>query len=131
MRRVLAPVRTTGEMTDGVERTDRVEIEEVLEAAHEAYVANALAHGSPPYSLDIRRSEAEVTVRVRDAGPGIPDTFAPSLFETFTRATKEPAGSGLGLAIVKRLALAAGGEAWYEPNSPGGACFCVSFPARP
>ena len=26
-------------MTDGVERTDRVEIEEVLEAAHEAYVA--------------------------------------------------------------------------------------------
>jgi signal transduction histidine kinase len=95
------------------------------------YVANALAHGSPPYSLDIRRSEAVVTVRVRDAGPGIPVAFAPRLFETFARATKEPAGSGLGLAIVKRLALAAGGDAWHEPNSPQGACFCVSFPAMP
>ena len=93
------------------------------------YVANALAYGSPPFNLDIRRGGGVVTVRVRDAGPGIPVAFAPRLFETFARATKEPAGSGLGLAIVKRLALAAGGDAWHEPNSPRGACFCVSFPA--
>jgi PAS domain S-box-containing protein len=93
------------------------------------YVANALAYGSPPFNLDIRRGGGVVTVRVRDAGPGIPVAFAPRLFETFARATKEPAGSGLGLAIVKRLALAAGGDAWHEPNNPQGACFCVSFPA--
>jgi two-component system, sensor histidine kinase and response regulator len=95
------------------------------------YVANALAYGSPPYHLDIHHDEAVITVRVRDAGPGVADTFAPRLFETFTRATKEPAGTGLGLAIVKRLATAAGGDAWHEPNSPRGACFCVSFPAAP
>jgi signal transduction histidine kinase len=40
------------------------------------YVANALAYGSPPYYLDIHRDEAVITVRVRDAGPGVADTFA-------------------------------------------------------
>jgi PAS domain S-box-containing protein len=95
------------------------------------YVANALAYGSPPYRVEITRDEVAVTVRVRDAGPGVPDTFAPKLFETFARAAREPAGTGLGLAIVKRLALAAHGDAWYEPNTPHGACFCVSLPAAP
>jgi PAS domain S-box-containing protein len=92
------------------------------------YVANALAYGSPPYRVEIRCEEAAVTVRVRDAGSGVPDGFAPRLFETFARAASEPGGTGLGLAIVKRLALAARGDAWYESNSPQGACFCVSLP---
>jgi PAS domain S-box-containing protein len=94
------------------------------------YVANALAYGSPPYHVEFQRSAALVTVRVRDAGPGVPDPFVPRLFDTFARGAREPAGTGLGLAIVKRLALAAGGDAWYEPNSPQGACFCVSLPGR-
>jgi PAS domain S-box-containing protein len=93
------------------------------------YVANALAYGCPPYQIEIRHNETAVTVCVRDAGPGVPEAFAPRLFETFARAATEPAGTGLGLAIVKRLARASGGDAWYEPNSPRGACFCVSFPA--
>jgi PAS domain S-box-containing protein len=94
------------------------------------YVENALAYGSPPYRVEIGRDDAAVTVRVRDRGPGVSDAFAPRLFDTFARAAREPAGTGLGLAIVKRLAVSAGGDAWYEPDSPRGACFCVSFPAE-
>src|ERR671924_1143030 len=62
--------------------------------------------------------------------PGVPDAFAPRLFDTFARAAREPPGTGLGLAIVRRLAVSAGGDAWYEPDSPRGACFCVSFPVE-
>src|ERR671925_453629 len=94
------------------------------------YVENALAYGSPPYRVEIERDDAAVTVRVRDRGPGVPDAFAPRLFDTFARAAREPPGTGLGLAIVRRLAVSAGGDAWYEPDSPRGACFCVSFPVE-
>jgi len=95
------------------------------------YVANALAYGSPPLlpRHPPRRSGHHGTRPRRR--PRRRGHLRPTLFETFTRATKGPAGTGLGLAIVKRLATSAGGDAWHEPNSPRGACFCVSLPAPP
>ena len=71
-------------------------------------------------------------MRVRDAGPGVPDDFVPRLFEKFARLDKKKSksvqGTGLGLSIVRGLADNNGGEAWYEPNQPAGACFCFRLP---
>jgi len=68
---------------------------------------------------------------VRDTGPGVPSEFVPRLFEHFTRVEGNSGGqqgAGLGLAIVAGLAQANHGSAWYEPNTPQGACFVVRIP---
>ena len=71
-------------------------------------------------------------IRVTDAGPGVPEAFRPHLFERFSRgpaAERKAEGTGLGLWIVRNFARANGGEAWYEPRTPDGSCFCLRLPA--
>jgi signal transduction histidine kinase len=94
-------------------------------------VENALRHGAPPVEIDVRDAGASIELRVRDGGEGVPETFVPHLFEKFARADPRPrttSGSGLGLPIVRSLAEINGGEAWYEPGDPSGACFAVRLP---
>jgi signal transduction histidine kinase len=94
-------------------------------------VENALRYGEPPVLVSSAACPGGIEVRVRDHGQGVPDELAPSLFDRFTRGPGATArakhGTGLGLSIVRGLARAGGGEAWYEPASPG-ARFVVRFP---
>ena len=57
---------------------------------------------------------AEVTLLVRDTGPGIPEDELGTVFERFVqgrrRDTKSTGGSGLGLAIVQSLVKLHGGR---------------------
>lgn len=96
------------------------------------YVANALRYGAPPFLVEGRAEGSEVELRVRDHGDGVPQDFVPRLFEKFSQANPvagaERRGFGLGLSIVRALAEAQQGRAWYEPNRPRGACFCISLP---
>lgn len=94
------------------------------------YLHNAAHHGAPPVTVTSRTADGLVELRVVDRGPGVPEEFRARLFQRFARA--EPSsgrGTGLGLAIVRDLARAAGGEAWYEPAAPHGACFGLTLPA--
>jgi signal transduction histidine kinase len=59
----------------------------------------------------------------------VPEEFVPRLFERFAQAGTKEGGTGLGLSIVRGLARAQGGEAWYEPDPGGGACFGVRLPS--
>jgi signal transduction histidine kinase len=71
----------------------------------------------------------QVRIGVADNGPGVPEEFVPELFREFSRAPgTAAAGTGLGLFVVRSLALAQGGEAWFERSSGGGAEFVVSVP---
>jgi signal transduction histidine kinase len=96
------------------------------------YLSNAVVYGTPPISVQVSHEEGSVVVRVRDGGTGVPEEFAPRLFEKFARLDKKKSksvqGTGLGLSIVRGLAENNGGEAWYEPNAPTGACFCFRLP---
>ncbi|HSQ16824.1 MAG TPA: ATP-binding protein, partial [Anaerolineales bacterium] len=64
--------------------------------------------------VNVQGKGPEVTVTVRDSGPGIPEESLPFVFERFYRVDKARAraegGSGLGLAIARQLARAHGGE---------------------
>ena len=73
---------------------------------------NARRHGAPPIEVSVRRAGGEVEVRVRDAGPGVPEAEREKVFEPFyRRAGGSSAGAGLGLALVRRIARRHGGEA--------------------
>ena len=69
----------------------------------------------------------EVTVRIKDTGPGIDNEILPRLFTKF--ATKSTNGTGLGLFICKGVIEAHGGTIWAENNKDGkGATFAFTLP---
>ncbi len=62
----------------------------------------------------------DLEIRVRDLGPGVPETELASIFERFRRGSAAAGGGlGLGLAICKGIALAHGGHIAAH-NAPGG-----------
>jgi PAS domain S-box-containing protein len=68
-----------------------------------------------------------VSVRVRDRGPGIPDSARKRLFEQFF--TTKDDGLGMGLAIVRSVVEAHGGKVRAENVDGGGAGFYIHLPA--
>lgn len=96
------------------------------------YLSNASKYGAAPFAVEVQQQGSFVVFAVTDAGEGVPDDFAPLLFERFTQASRgdlrTAAGTGLGLAIVAFLAEAQGGEVWFEHNRPRGARFCLRMP---
>jgi len=72
---------------------------------------------------------ADMSVEVRDNGPGIPDADKPHVFERVYRAvhTRSMPGSGLGLAIVSQCAEDNDGETYVRDNPGGGAVVGIRF----
>jgi two-component system sensor histidine kinase KdpD len=71
-----------------------------------------------------------VLLMVEDAGPGVPATALPHLFERFYRVPRRQglrseAGSGIGLAVVRGLAEAMSGSAEARPSTLGGLAVVV------
>jgi signal transduction histidine kinase len=98
------------------------------------YVENARNYGSPPIAIEATKNGQLVELRVTDQGDGVPQDFIQQLFGRFSRAdiarSRATQGTGLGLSIVRGLAQANGGDAWYEPNQPTGACFVAALPGH-
>ncbi|MDE2404564.1 MAG: sensor histidine kinase KdpD [Sphingomonadales bacterium] len=73
---------------------------------------NAVKHGGTgqPIVIDAREDGDGLVLRIRDAGPGLPDGAGTRIFETFARfeGSDRKGGTGLGLAIVKGFAEAMG-----------------------
>ncbi|MFO0552589.1 MAG: response regulator [Polyangiaceae bacterium] len=81
--------------------------------------------------LELERSDAEVTVRVRDTGCGIRPQLLPHVFDRFRqgRSTEARAGLGLGLSIVRHIVALHGGQVRAESAGEGhGATFIVELP---
>ena len=89
------------------------------------YVDNALAAmegrnaEAGPGSLCLSLAEDGPALRfdVVDEGAGVPEADRGRLFDPYFSTKRK--GTGLGLAIVRRIAQDHGGEARYQPRSPG------------
>jgi two-component system phosphate regulon sensor histidine kinase PhoR len=75
---------------------------------------------------------ADVLLKVKDSGPGIPPEHHARLFERFYRVDKarsrDLGGTGLGLAIVKHILQRHEGAVWVESEIGKGATFVCRFP---
>ncbi len=89
----------------------------------------AMAAKGGKLSLSASMVDSSLVIEVADTGPGIPQTIAGKLFQSFVTANK-PGGTGLGLAIVKKIVDEHGGIVKVE-SSPRGASFKIVLPQSP
>lgn len=96
-------------------------------------VRNAKRYGAAPVTLQVRRGEGTVTLRVEDAGPGVPPDALARLGEPFFRPesarSRETGGVGLGLTIVRSSVAACGGEVTFRNREPHGFCAEITLTA--
>jgi two-component system sensor histidine kinase MtrB len=98
-------------------------------------ITNAVDHGEGRgVRIQVRESENEVAIGVRDYGLGFNEEDAPYLFDRFWRAdpsrARSSGGTGLGLSIALEDAKLHQGQllAWGKPNQ--GAHFVLTLPKR-
>ena len=87
--------------------------------------------GGAPVRVAASGDTHRVTVRVVDAGRGIPPADRTHVFEPFFRGRREQRGSGLGLAICRGFVEANGGRIALQPGVRPGTAFAVTFPVAP
>jgi two-component system sensor histidine kinase CpxA len=98
---------------------------ELLHRAVENLIRNAISYSPQGASIDVElaRENAEVVIRVRDYGPGVPETELDKIFRPFYRVEehrgRNNGGVGLGLAIAQRAVAVHHGAIRANNASPG------------
>ena len=105
----------------------------LLARSVENVVRNGLRFSPPSGTLDVEvgHEGGQAVVRVRDRGPGIPESDLEAVFEPFHRAPGNdgPDGSGLGLAIARGAVELHGGSIAARNMDDGGLCVEIRLPA--
>jgi signal transduction histidine kinase len=77
--------------------------------------------------ISTRSEPDDVSVEVRDSGPGLTPAALDRVFEAFY--TTKPNGLGLGLSICRSIIEAHNGRLWASADLPRGASFQFTLPA--
>ena len=97
-------------------------------------VLNAIRH-TPPHgriTLEAKRLDDEVRIKICDTGEGIDEDALPYIFDRFWRGDKarpHTGSTGLGLAIARQLIQAHKGQIQVESQLGQGTTFTLSLPA--
>jgi len=115
--------------TDLVVRADPDELRRIVLSLGD----NAVRYAAPDGDVRVttRRSDGDVILEVRDAGPGIAAADLERIFEPFYRVRADaatPDGSGLGLAIAGSLADRNGGRLTVTSQVGTGSTFRLALP---
>ncbi len=99
-------------------------------------VSNAIkyTYNDTEVRVTLTSSGKNISICVRDSGPGFSDDDKLLLFRKFTTLSARPTGNesstGLGLAIVYDLVNDVGGSIKLVDDGKPGAFFCVTLPAN-
>jgi two-component system phosphate regulon sensor histidine kinase PhoR len=103
----------------------------------ENLIENAVKYGQSGGRVEVSLVERDrnVSVTVRDFGPGIAPEHLPRLTERFYRVdvveSRQKGGTGLGLALVKHILNRHKARLNVKSELGAGACFEVVFPKNP
>ncbi len=91
-------------------------------------VRNAREAMGPGGTLTVQATTqgAEISVTVRDSGPGMPEDVKARLFEPFF--TTKQGGTGLGLSLSRQIIEAHGGRIEVDSALGQGTAFVLTFP---
>ncbi len=107
---------------------------EAIGVALRNLVDNAIKYspGRPTVWIDWGPFHHYVAIRVRDQGPGIPESERRKIFRRFVRgsaaASTNAKGSGVGLAMVRHIVAAHGGEITVSSEAGHGSIFTMLLP---
>ena len=132
---------------EGSEQNKRVEFiadedatvvgdQSLLRSAFENIIRNALRHSEEGsivnVSSELEPTRGFVTIRVHDAGPGVPETMLEALFKPFVRVEtardRNSGGFGVGLAIASSAVRRHRGMVVARNHPQGGLEVTVSLP---
>lgn len=96
-------------------------------------IDNAVKYGKRA-TVAVEDSAAQLCIRVRDDGPGIPEPELERVFEPFQRLegsrNRATGGTGLGLTIARNVARAHGGELVLRNRATGGLEAVLTLPRQ-
>jgi PAS domain S-box-containing protein len=109
---------------------DRVQLQQVMmNLIMNSIDAMKEVDGRRELTINSRSAESEqVMVSVSDTGVGLPSQQADQIFNAFF-STKAH-GTGMGLRISRSIVESHGGRLWAADNSPCGASFHLTLPAK-
>src|SRR6267378_3664826 len=109
---------------------DRVQLQQVMmNLMINGIDAMKAVDGTRELAIKSQRAENEqVLVSVSDTGVGLPPQRADQIFNAFF--TTKPHGTGMGLRICRSILESHGGRLWATDNSPRGANFYITLPAK-
>jgi C4-dicarboxylate-specific signal transduction histidine kinase len=109
---------------------DRVQLQQVMmNLMINGMDAMKDADGTRKLAIKSQRRENErILVTVSDTGIGLPAQQAEQIFKAFF--TTKPQGTGMGLSISRSIVESHDGRLWAAENSPRGANFCFTLPAK-
>ena len=108
---------------------------DLLRSAIENVLRNAVrySHQDSLIDVSVARSGTEVSILIRDGGPGVPAKDLERIFEPFYRVAesrdRDTGGEGIGLAITAQVMKAHGGSASAANRREGGLEVRLSLPA--
>jgi signal transduction histidine kinase len=83
-------------------------------------------------AIEVRCSDGQLTIDVRDQGPGVAEAVRPILFDRFCSASqdslKSHRGHGLGLSLSRAMAEVQGGQLLLVEEDGAGALFRIVLP---
>ena len=91
---------------------------------------NAAKHGGEGGKIDasLNLEEDQVTVRIRDYGPGIPEDELSLVKKKFYKGSSKARGTGIGLAVCEEIVQLHGGELTLENAEGGGTLVTIRLP---
>jgi C4-dicarboxylate-specific signal transduction histidine kinase len=109
---------------------DRVQLQQVLmNLMMNSIDAMKDVNGTRELTIQSQRGEnGEVLISVSDTGVGLPSQQAHNIFNAFF--TTKTHGTGMGLRISRSIVESHGGRLWAGQNSPRGATFQFTLPAK-
>ena len=110
---------------------------ELLRSAVENVIRNAVRYTAEDTEVEVtqrQRESSQVSILVRDRGPGIPEEVLTQIFRPFYRVgdarDRESGGVGLGLSIAERIVRLHGGTIAASNQPAGGLAIEISLPCQ-